>query len=173
MFPRYRKWMVMCLGVALLLCAPMLRAQTVVAKGDLDCNGFSKIQQPLKAYLRPAPISSAPRGAGSVATTMATISVTMSRAWASFRPPIIPGTLSSGTSLCPSSVRCRRYSLFETLHNVLLVLALALCDDNSFPNGASIPDSDENTPSQTGAAVLELQLYPPGFVSAISCDDVH
>jgi hypothetical protein len=41
------------------------------------------------------------------------------------------------------------------------------------PNGACIPDSDENTPVEAGSAFMELQLYPPGFppsITQISCD---
>jgi hypothetical protein len=53
---------------------------------------------------------------------------------------------------------------------------MALCDPGSFPNGACIPDSDENTPSQAGSAFLEMQFYPPGFppfINAVSCDVTH
>jgi hypothetical protein len=54
--------------------------------------------------------------------------------------------------------------------------ALALCDPKSYPNGACIPASDENTPALAGSAVLEVQLYPPGFppfVTQFSCDLKH
>jgi hypothetical protein len=54
--------------------------------------------------------------------------------------------------------------------------AMALCDDNSYPNGPCIADSDENTPVQAGSAFMELQFYPPGFppfVTQISCDLTH
>ena len=44
---------------------------------------------------------------------------------------------------------------------------LAICDPNSFPNGACTPDSDSNTSSgsasDAGSAFMELQFYPPGF----------
>ena len=58
--------------------------------------------------------------------------------------------------------------------------SLALCDSNSYPQNPCIPNSDQNTgtglPTDAGVAVLELQLYPPGwppFVSQISCDATH
>jgi hypothetical protein len=40
--------------------------------------------------------------------------------------------------------------------------ALPICDPNSSPFGPCIPASDSNDPNLTGAAVLELQFYPPG-----------
>jgi hypothetical protein len=50
---------------------------------------------------------------------------------------------------------------------------MALCDPNSFPNGACIPDSDQNNPNRAGSAFLEMQFYPPGFAPVISCDLTH
>jgi hypothetical protein len=40
-------------------------------------------------------------------------------------------------------------------------ISLALCDPESTPFGACIPNSDSNT-SAAGSAILELQFYPPG-----------
>jgi hypothetical protein len=58
--------------------------------------------------------------------------------------------------------------------------SLALCDPNSYPQNPCIPDSDKNTgigvPTDAGVAVLELQLYPPGwppFATQVSCDLTH
>jgi hypothetical protein len=54
--------------------------------------------------------------------------------------------------------------------------AMALCDTNSYPNGACISDSDENTPADAGSAFMELQFYPPGFspwITQLSCDLTH
>lgn len=58
--------------------------------------------------------------------------------------------------------------------------SLALCDPASYPQNPCIPDSDKNTgtglTTDAGVAVLELQLYPPGwppFISQISCDLTH
>lgn len=39
---------------------------------------------------------------------------------------------------------------------------LPLCDPNSKPLGPCTPASDSNDPNVAGAAVLELQFYPPG-----------
>jgi hypothetical protein len=50
--------------------------------------------------------------------------------------------------------------------------SLSLCDPKSYPFGACAPDSDANSPSVAGSALLELQFYPPGwepFISQVSC----
>jgi hypothetical protein len=57
---------------------------------------------------------------------------------------------------------------------------LTMCDNESYPEGTKIcrPDSDSNVqvpprPNHAGAAFMELQLYPPGYAPAISCDQTH
>ena len=54
---------------------------------------------------------------------------------------------------------------------------LVMCDNQSYPEGSKVchPDSDSNVqavprPDHAGAAYMELQMYPPGFDPAISCD---
>jgi hypothetical protein len=64
--------------------------------------------------------------------------------------------------------------------------SMALCDPNSFPQAACAPESDSNAPTCEGpdcvtglgggSAFMEMQLYPPGnppFVDSTSCDDTH
>ena len=63
---------------------------------------------------------------------------------------------------------------FENL--ITFQLSMTLYDPKSYPKGACIPDSDQNTPSTAGSALLELQFYPPGFppyISQIGCDLAH
>jgi hypothetical protein len=60
---------------------------------------------------------------------------------------------------------------------------LTLCDPNGFPQKPCTPDSDQNhaprfngDPNTSGSAFLELQFYPPGFspwITRISCDLKH
>jgi hypothetical protein len=57
---------------------------------------------------------------------------------------------------------------------------LTMCDTQSYPEGSRVcrPDSDSNVqvpprPNHAGAAFMELQMYPPGFAPAISCDQTH
>ncbi len=58
--------------------------------------------------------------------------------------------------------------------------AMALCDPNSFPQLPCKPDSDTNSPHGNypggGSAFLEVQFYPPGFApfaDGLSCDNSH
>jgi hypothetical protein len=58
--------------------------------------------------------------------------------------------------------------------------SMDLCDPNSYPLLPCKPDSDTNSPHGSypggGSAFLELQFYPPGFppfADGLSCDDTH
>ncbi len=65
--------------------------------------------------------------------------------------------------------------------------SMAICDPNSYPQTPCSPESDSNAPtcfslscttaqSGAGAAFMEMQLYPPGnppFADSASCDDTH
>ena len=57
---------------------------------------------------------------------------------------------------------------------------LTMCDTQSYPEGSRVckRDSDSNVQvppraNHAGAAFMELQMYPPGFAPAISCDQTH
>src|SRR4029079_7917593 len=59
--------------------------------------------------------------------------------------------------------------------------SMSMCDGRSWPHTRCTPRSDENAPTHPptfdrgggGSAFMELQFYPPGFSSAISCDNGH
>jgi hypothetical protein len=64
--------------------------------------------------------------------------------------------------------------------------SMALCDPNSFPQTACTPKSDANAPTCIGpncttnlgggSAFMEMQFYPPGnppFIDSASCDGTH
>ncbi len=59
--------------------------------------------------------------------------------------------------------------------------SMSMCDGRSWPHTRCIPRSDANAPTHPptfdrgggGSAFMELQFYPPGFSSAISCDNGH
>lgn len=66
--------------------------------------------------------------------------------------------------------------------------SMAMCDSNSYPELPCTPESDANAPACDGvtcspnsypgggSAFMEMQLYPPGdppFVDSTSCDDSH
>lgn len=61
--------------------------------------------------------------------------------------------------------------------------SMSLCEPGSFPLNPCTPNSDENPSSRfsndpmvAGSAILELQFYPPGFypwITHLSCDAIH
>jgi hypothetical protein len=67
------------------------------------------------------------------------------------------------------------FELFSTFW-----ISLVLCDPTSSPFGSCQPVSDLNNPSTAGAALMELQFYPPGFSTsstswsaALTIDTAH
>ena len=155
----------------LLLSAPVLRAQSPAPQGNLDCNGFSQIQKPLKTSYLPCTDFYLWGGRG----------YDNGHYIGHDEPSIgffsnVPG---SGNNMqwdvtLPTSRALPAVQTFQL--TVAPWFSMAICDPNSFPGGACIPDSDENTPSLAGSAVLELQFYPPGwppFITQISCDSTH
>jgi hypothetical protein len=161
----------------LLMLSPASRAQSFAPVGDLDCNGYSKIQAPLRPLQRCADFTGAWGGRGydnghyighdepgiGFISTVPHSGSNMQWDLTLTKDKPFPATQS--------------FELFPTVW-----FSLALCDPNSYPNGACIPSSDENSPGFPGApggagsAVLELQFYPPGyppFVTQISCDMTH
>ena len=172
---------VLLAGLASLLVLPVsTRAQSPSSAnpalqfapvGNLDCNGFSAIQKPL----RPQQSCTDIRG------------VNGERAednghYVGHDEPSIgfySSASHSGNDLQWEFTLPRERPLpatqsFENL--IAFWFSLALCDPNSYPQGTCIPDSDANNPQQAGSAVLELQFYPPGFspfITQISCDLTH
>lgn len=175
---------IICVGVFALAFSggfgPAARAQSAAAGGGLDCNGWSPISKNIRpmACTDPHGGSSGKRfydngwyighdepdvqfysnnpGSGNNMVYRITL------------PQRDPAPTQSGSSV----------AWFEL--TPALWFSLALCDPSSYPQNPCTPDSDKNTgiglPTDAGVAVLELQLYPPGwppFVSAISCDQTH
>jgi hypothetical protein len=158
--------------MTLVLCAPASRAQSFASAGNLDCNGFSTIQKPLKTYLPCSdfydPVSYQ-RGYDNGHY------IGHDEPSAGF----FSNVPHSGNSVqwyltLPRDRPLPAVQTFEL--TPALWFAMAICDPNSFPNGACIADSDQNTPFLAGSAFLELQFYPPGFppfITQISCDLTH
>ena len=156
----------------LALGAPALRAQSFASVGNLDCNGYSAIQKPLKRARVCADFFNADgyqRGydnghyVGHDEPSVGFIST-------------VPHS-GNNVQWDITLPRERPLPATQTFENqIAFWFAMAICDPNSFPNGPCIPDSDENTPSIAGSAFLELQFYPPGFppfIRQISCDLTH
>src|SRR6266436_872705 len=160
-----------CICVALAVCSQTAQAQSFARVGNLDCNGYSKIQSPLRPQMTCADFAGeyGQRGydnghyVGHDEPSIGFYS-TVPHSGNSVQWDI---TLPAERPL-PATQTFENYPAFW--------FAMALCDDNSFPNGACIPDSDENTPGLAGSAFMELQFYPPGFppfITQISCNLTH
>ena len=155
------------------------------AAGELDCNGLSPIQKPVKnAVMCLDPrgiagddrfednghyighdepslrfISNRPGSGASVSYTE--------------RLPVEPRKL--------PTVRNPGHDVTHTFELTLAPwLSITVCDPNSTPMLPCTPESDANAPSSlspgAGAAFVELQFYPPGFApfeDSISCDNTH
>jgi hypothetical protein len=167
----FRMWklILLCICAALSLGSSNSRAQVIAPKGDLDCNGFSKLQKPLRQYIACTDFFSVierERGydnghyIGHDEPSIGFISTDH-----------LSGNNVQWDVTLPVERKLPAVQSFETYPTFWF--SMALCDPLSFPNGPCKPDSDENTPSQAGSALLELQLYPPGFVTGISCDLQH
>ena len=160
---------VLCVGAVLCMGASVLRAQAPASRGNLDCNGFSRLQRPLKPYVPCADFFSvAERERG----------YDNGHYIGHDEPSIgfISTAHHSGHNVrwdvtLPVDRKLPAVQSFETFPTFWF--SMALCDERSFPNGPCKPDSDENTPFLAGSALLELQIYPPGFVTGISCDLTH
>lgn len=159
-------------GVALLF--PASSSAQFAAAGNLDCNGLSLIQKPLKTLN----VCADPRG----------LDEGYSRFYENGKyighdePSIgfYSHAANSGNDMqweITLPVERPYPGATQTLENyVAFWLSLALCDPGSFPQGACIPDSDANNPNLAGSAFLEMQFYPPGnppFLTDISCDKTH
>jgi hypothetical protein len=168
--PRIPAFLLICLGVALAVYSQPSQAQSFAHVGNLDCNGYSKIQAPLRPQMTCADFTAyGKRGYDNgryVGHDEPSIGFnsTQPRSGNSVQWDI---TLPTERPL-PATQSFENYPAFW--------FAMALCDVHSFPNGACLPDSDENTPSLAGSAFMELQFYPPGFspfITQISCDLTH
>jgi hypothetical protein len=166
------------------------------ARGELDCNGFSKVQKPLKAMectdIRGAKkatpwtwngrfydnghyighdepdttFTSSAPGSGNNVSW----TITLGR-----DPKAAPTVVSPGHDV----------SHWFELGSVPW-FSMALCDPNSYPLTSCTPESDSNAPTchfatctsgaGGGSAFMEMQFYAPGvppFPDSLSCDDTH
>ncbi|MDB6103542.1 MAG: hypothetical protein JWO52_3541 [Gammaproteobacteria bacterium] len=152
--------------------APALHAQALRPVGNLDCNGYSAIQSPLKTRLWCSDFFSSEYGQRGYDNGHYIGHDEPSIGFISTAPH-------SGNSVqwditLPKERPLPATQTFENY--VAFWFAMAICDPNSIPNGPCIPDSDRNTPFIAGSALMELQFYPPGFppfITQISCDLTH
>jgi len=147
---------------------------TFAPQGNLDCNGFSSIQKPLKNDIC-TDLKGANGGRGEDnghyvghdEPSMQFVSKTPGSG------NNVQWTLSLPKEhALPATQSFENYPAFW--------FSMALCDPNSYPQNPCTPNSDKNTgtntPTDAGSAFLEMQFYPPGFspfISQISCDTTH
>jgi hypothetical protein len=142
-----------------------------VPVGNLDCNGFSAIQKPLRPQQRCTDIRGL-NGARFEDNGHYIGHDEPSIGFYSSHPK-------SGNNLqweftLPVERPLPATQSFENF--ITFWFSGAICDPNSYPQGKCIADSDANDPAKAGSAVLELQFYPPGFspfITQISCDLKH
>jgi len=153
------------------MASPAAWAQSFAPAGNMDYNGYSQIRQSLKLQQVCADFRGAydERGydnghcVGHDEPGIGFIS-TASRS----------GNNGQWEFTLPRERPLPATQSFENL--ITFQLSMTLYDPKSYPKGACIPDSDQNTPSTAGSALLELQFYPPGFppyISQIGCDLAH
>jgi hypothetical protein len=174
-------------GASLAAAGGSAAALNVHPVGNLDCNGYSPIQRPVK----PGGIICAEvHGAGGESGQLED-----NGHYIGHDEPTVqfysnqPGSSTNVTYVqtLPRDPRQRptvHGPLKDTTHFFELMPALwysmALCDPNSYPLAPCQPDSDTNSPHGSflggGSAFLELQFYPPGFpplADGLSCDGTH
>jgi hypothetical protein len=152
--------------------------------GELDCNGFSPIQRPVKLGLACAD----PRGSygGRFLDNGHYIGHDEpSVRFLSTRPGSGNNfSITENLPRDPTALPTVRAPGKDVTHWFELTTApwfsIDLCDPNSAPLLPCTPRSDANAPRGSypggGAAFVELQFYPPGFApfaDAISCDNTH
>jgi hypothetical protein len=150
-------------------------AMNVAKVGELDCNGFSKVQQPIKADMSCADLlgASGTRGEDNghyIGHDEPSVQFLSNAAGS--------GNNAEWQITLPKERPLPATQTFENM--ITFWFSMALCDSNSYPQQPCIPDSDKNSGAQAataaGSAFMELQLYPPGFspfINQISCDLTH
>lgn len=148
------------------------------ATGELDCNGYSQIQQPLKRNFPCADITGRNGERGEDNGHY----IGHDEPSAQF----LSNTPGSGNNVRWEITLPQEHALpaTQTFENQgAFWFSMALCEPTSFPLHPCLPDSDKNPPSRfsndptvAGSAILELQFYPPGFypyLTQLSCDATH
>lgn len=147
-------------------------------QGELDCNGYSKIQRPVKRNFPCADITGL-HGERGEDNEHYIGHDEPSAQFLSSRP-------GSGNNVRWNISLPREHPLpaTQSFQNAATFwFSMALCEPASYPLKPCVPDSDENPPSRfasdptvAGSAFLELQFYPPGFypyLTQLSCDAIH
>ena len=160
--PGIRTVIILGVGLALLACSQPSRAQSFAPVGNLDCNGYSKIQKPLRPRLTCADFRDSDGGRGydnghyighdePGIGFISTVPHSGNNLQWDF-------TLSTDRPL-PAA---QSFELFPAVW-----FAMALCDPNSFPNGACIPDSDRTRLSWRARRSWNCNSIHRGFLPSL------
>jgi hypothetical protein len=166
------------------------------ARGELDCNGFSPVQKPLRAFnctdIRGGSKANANTWGGRFYDNGHYIGHDepdtdfTSSAPGSGNNVTWTLTIGQDPKAAPTDVR-PGHDVSDWLElSPAPWFSMALCDPNSFPLTSCTPESDSNAPTCEGpdctsglgggSAFMEMQFYPPGnppFVDSQSCDTTH
>lgn len=147
-------------------------------RGELDCNGYSLVQHPLKRNFPCADMTGL-HGERGEDNGHYIGHDEPSTQFLSNQP-------GSGNHVRWDITLPREHPLpaTQTFENAATFwLSMSLCEPTSYPLRPCTPDSDRNPPSKfsndsavAGSAILELQFYPPGyypFITQLSCDATH
>jgi hypothetical protein len=161
-------------------------ARAAAHRGNLDCNGYSPIQAPLRQSMMCTEVEQANSTNGYldngwyVGHDEPTVEF-ISNTPGSGNSAQYQLTLPTEPSLAPSGSPSGPVWDFQL--TPAFWFGMVLCDTQSWPEGTSscTPDSNTNIqappqPNHAGTAYMELQFYPPGwspFISQLSCDQVH
>ena len=165
-------------------------------RGELDCNGFSPVQKPLREFnctdIRGTSQANANTWGGRFYDNNHYIGHDEPDATFNSSTPGSGGnvtwtlTLGKNPQAAPTDVHPGHdvTDWFEL--SPAPWFSMALCDPNSFPQTSCAPNSDSNAPTCDGpdcttglgggSAFMEMQFYPPGnppFIDSQSCDDTH
>ena len=152
--------------------------------GELDCNGLSPVQHPVK----PAVMCADPAGSWDGRFYENGHYIGHDEPSVRFISPQ-PGsgdntTFTERLPVEPAALPTVRHPGRDVVHTFELTIApwlsTTVCDPQSAPQLPCTPESDANAPNGSypgaGAAFVELQFYPPGFApfsDNISCDNTH
>lgn len=173
------------LVAALAITAPIAQAAArgsngwhPAARGGLDCNGWSPVQKTYRQLWCTEIAANSSRGfldngwyVGHDEPDIGFFSFKHGSANSMSYTTTLPVDPTGPPSVKPGGTT----DFFELSPAVWF--GMVMCDNESYPEGTKVcrPDSDSNIqviprPNHAGAAYMELQLYPPGFAPAISCD---
>jgi hypothetical protein len=178
--------------------AGAVSASTPAATGELDCNGDSPVQKPVRANLCAdirgiAGVDNSNTWGGKFYDNGEYIghdepdATFLSSAPGSGNNVTWTETIGRDPAALPTDVAPGHDVSHWFQLSPAPWFSMALCDPNSYPQTPCTPESDSNAPtcfgvscttaqSGGGSAFMEFQLYPPGnppFVDSASCDDTH